>query len=84
MNEWVGSLDGKEKDKAEALLAAIKSGKMILMLGSLCPLFWISLFSGASPSAVLFNLGHSVLYIIIGYVIMRKSKKSLEAMKNTV
>ncbi|HHX61150.1 MAG TPA: hypothetical protein GX707_10625 [Epulopiscium sp.] len=39
MNEWVGSLDGKEKDKAEALLAAIKSGKMILMLGPYVPCF---------------------------------------------
>lgn len=84
MNEWVGTLNGKEKDKAEALLAAIKSGKTILIIGSLCPLFWISLFSGASTSSVLFNLGHSVLYIIIGYVMMKKSKKSLELMKNKV
>lgn len=82
LNKWVSTLNGKEKDKAESLLSVIKSGKFILILGSFCPLFWISLFSGDSTSVVLFNLGHSVLYITIGYIMIKKSKKSLYAMKN--
>lgn len=82
LEKWLSTLNSKEKDKAEGLLSVIKSGKFILILGSFCPLFWSSLFSGDSTSTVLFNLGHSVLYIIIGYVIIKKSKKSLYAMKN--
>lgn len=82
LKKWLSTLDSKEKDKAEALLSVIKSGKFILMIGSFCPLFWKSLFSGDSTSVVLFNLGHSVLYIIIGYIMIKKSKRSLYAMKN--
>ena len=84
LNKWISTLNSKEKDEAEALLSVIKSGKFILILGSLCPLFWRSLIVGDSTGVVLFNLGHSVLYIIIGYVMIKRSKKSLYAMKSKV
>ena len=81
LKKWIHTLDKKEKDKAEGLLSVMMSGKFIMMLGSFCPLFWRSLLSGDRISVVLFNLVHSVLYIMLGYIMIKKSKKSLDAMR---
>ena len=49
---------------------AAKQGAIIMIIGILCPIFWISLFSGASAEVVRFNATHSGAVALIGMVIM--------------
>lgn len=83
LDKWLRTLKKQDKEKAGSILASMKSGKLILMLGSFCPLFWISLISGQDAKMILFNLAHSAIYILLGYYIMHKSKKKLLMMKNS-
>lgn len=83
LEKWLKTLKGKEKEKAALYCAKMKSGKFILMLGSFCPLFWMSLLSGQRGGALLFNFSHSLIYIILGYFMYKRAKKSLYGMKMT-
>jgi len=49
---------------------AAKQGALIMLLGILCPLFWISLISGASPERLRFDAIHSGLVALVGLIIM--------------
>ncbi len=82
LDEWLSTLKKKDKEKVTPLLAAKKSGQSILILGSFCPLFWFSLIAGQSKRIILFNLAHSVIYIILGYYMTNKAKKNLVLMKD--
>ncbi len=77
---WMYRLSDEDKQRLNGIQASMKSGKMILIVGVFCPLFWISLFSGQSISVILFNFTHSALYIAIGYYLIKKGKKSINEM----
>jgi len=81
LEKWLKSLKGKDKEKANIYYSKMKSGKFILMLGSFCPIFWMSLLSGQTGGVLLFNLAHSLAYIVLGYFIYYKAKKSLNDMR---
>lgn len=76
---------GQEKDKMEALLAQMRSGKGIATIGALCPLLWMSILSGQSIGAIAFNFCHSMIYVAIGlfmyFSAVKKGLKQIEAKK---
>ena len=47
-----------------------KQGATIMIIGILCPIFWISLISGASADTLRFNAIHSGIFAMIGFVLM--------------
>ena len=49
---------------------AAKQGAIIMAVGICCPIFWISLISGASIATLRFNAIHSGLVALLGLGIM--------------
>ena len=49
---------------------AAKQGAIIMIVGICCPIFWISLITGASAETLRFNIIHSGIVAFIGLVIM--------------
>lgn len=45
-------------------------GRNTMLVGIFCPIFWISLFAGASRGTILFNAFHSAIVIIVGIIIL--------------
>ncbi len=84
LEKWLSTLKKKDKEKVAPILASMRSGKTIVILGSFCPLFWFSLIAGQSKGMILFNLAHSVLYILIGFHMINKAKKKLIFMKKEI
>lgn len=75
-------LNNRERD----LHAKARLGMGISLIGVFCPIFWISLFSGAKREDIYFNAIHSGIVILggLGYTIMNlmnlekeKNKRSL-------
>lgn len=77
IEEFLKHAKGKDKEQAEGIQAQMKSGKMIALIGTFCPLFWIALFSGQSAGAVLFNFCHSMLFVLVGLFLYFKQKRKL-------
>ena len=50
--------------------SAAKQGAIVMLLGICCPLFWVSLFRGASAAELRFNAIHSGIVALLGLVIM--------------
>lgn len=48
IQEYVQQTRGVEKDKANAILASMRSGKGIALIGAFCPLLWMSILMGQS------------------------------------
>ncbi|MFA6472639.1 MAG: hypothetical protein WCU00_11430 [Candidatus Latescibacterota bacterium] len=46
----------------------MRAGIFVMLIGVLCPVFWISLFSGASGEILLADFLHSSLFILGGFV----------------
>lgn len=84
LEKWLSTLKKKDKEKVVPLLLTMKTGRSILILGSFCPLFWFSLIAGQSKRIILFNLSHSLIYIIIGYYMTNRAKRNLIIMKNNL
>ena len=82
IQEYVQQTRGVEKDKANAILASMRSGKGIALIGAFCPLLWMSILMGQSWGAILFNFCHSMLYVIIGLFMYFGGKKKLVKMMN--
>lgn len=53
-------------DDEKHLIGGIKTGRNIALVGVFCPIFWLSLFTGASGSVLLFDAIHSSIVIFIG------------------
>lgn len=85
IEEYAAKAKGQEKDKAEAALAQMRSGKGIAMIGALCPLLWMSILSGQSLGAIAFNFCHSMIYVAIGlfmyFSAIKKELKQIEEQK---
>lgn len=77
IQEYVQRARGAEKDKANAILASMRSGKGIALIGAFCPLLWLSILMGQSWGAILFNFCHSMLYVVIGLFMYFGGKKKL-------
>jgi len=65
-------------DKEREILFRIKLGQGIALVGVFCPIFWISLFSGARGEVLYFNAFHSGLVILFGLGFMLKYRIDLE------
>jgi hypothetical protein len=50
--------------------AAARQGAIIMLVGILCPLFWIAYFSGASKKELIFHACHSGIFVLVGMVLM--------------
>ena len=50
--------------------SAAKQGAIIMVVGICCPIFWISLITGASLATLRFNAIHSGIVALIGLAIM--------------
>ena len=55
-------------DRERYLLGHVKSGLGIALIGVFCPIFWLSLFSGAKAETLYFNAAHSGIVILIGCI----------------
>lgn len=69
------SVDNSEK----RLIERMRTGRNVALIGVFCPIFWVSLFMGASGSVLLLNAIHSSIFIGIGityslinFIILRK------------
>lgn len=65
-------------DREHEILFRIKLGKSIALVGVFCPIFWISLFSGARGEVLYFNAFHSGLVILFGLGFILKYRFDLE------
>lgn len=85
IEEYATKAQGQEKDKAEAALAQMRSGKGIAAIGALCPLLWMSIISGQSLGAIAFNFCHSMIYVAIGlfmyFSAVKKGLKQIDKQK---
>lgn len=75
-------------DDEKRLIAGIKTGRNILLVGVFCPIFWSSLFMGAPKSVLLFNAVHSGIFICSGgvfsffnFIRLRKLQRKNEVKK---
>lgn len=68
-------------DNERNLLKRIKTGRNIALIGFFCPIFWISLFSGARGQELYFNAVHSGIVVLIGLGLMIISRLDLEKEK---
>lgn len=86
IEDYARAAKGQEKEKIVPLLAQMNSGKGIAAIGALCPLFWISIFSGQSIWAIAFNFCHSMIYVVIGlfmyFTAVKKSLNQIEVHKS--
>jgi hypothetical protein len=62
------------RERENELMARMKTGRNIALIGVFCPFFWYSLFSGAPANEVYFNAMHSGVVVLIGLVLMLKVK----------
>lgn len=53
-------------------------GRNIALIGLFCPIFWVSLFSGASAATIRVNAIHSGCVILLGLALMVKSLVQIE------
>jgi len=67
----------KDKELISGIQGQMKTGKMLALVGTFCPLFWIALFSGQSTGAVLFNFCHSMLFVVIGLSMYFSRKRKM-------
>jgi hypothetical protein len=63
--------------KARDLVAVVKTGRAIALIGCFCPIFWVSLLSGVRGPQLRFNAIHSGVVIVIGLVVMARGKIAL-------
>ncbi|MHC1760461.1 MAG: hypothetical protein AB9917_13315 [Negativicutes bacterium] len=61
--------------KEGELKARMKTGRNVALIGFFCPIFWISLFTGASAGELYFNAAHSGIVVVIGLSLMLKAKR---------
>jgi hypothetical protein len=81
LDKWLSNLRYQDKEKAGVFQAKMKSGRFILLLGAFCPLFWMALFSGQRGVMLLFHLCHSLLFVLVGFLMYRNARNSLFNMK---
>lgn len=70
------------QDRTKSLRQNIILGRNMALIGFFCPIFWMSLFSGADTSTLLFNAVHSGLVILLGLVVMAVNYVFLRRLKN--
>lgn len=68
----------KLSDREREILFRIKLGKSIVLIGVFCPIFWISLFSGARGEILYYNAFHSGLVILFGLGFILKYRYDLD------
>lgn len=66
-----------KSDREKELTERVKTGRNVALIGVFCPLFWYSLFFGATMSEVYFNAAHSSIVAAIGLVVMVKGRRNL-------
>ena len=71
-------------DRERYLLGHVKSGLGIALIGVFCPIFWLSLFSGAKVETLYFNAAHSGIVILIGLIYSTKYYWDLVKERNRV
>jgi hypothetical protein len=59
-------------DREQYLMSKVKSGLGISLIGVFCPIFWLSLISGAETETLYFNAAHSGIVILIGVIYATK------------
>jgi len=74
----LGFKDAQRAVKKRTLLSGVVIGRNLALLGLFCPIFWVSLFSGASAAAIRFNAIHSACFVMIGLIWMAISLIRIE------
>ena len=75
--EFMKHASTKDKEQVAGIQSQMKTGRMIALIGTFCPLFWIALFTGQSTGAVLFNFCHSMLFVVIGLLMYFRGKRKV-------
>ena len=60
----------KHGSKYEQGKVGLKLGRNIALMGFFCPIFWVSLFSGADKDTLVFNAWHSGVVLMLGVIVM--------------
>ena len=74
----LGREDAKRQVRERELVSGVTTGRNIALIGFFCPIFWVSVFSGATAATIRFNALHSGAVVLAGLLWMVKSLVQVE------